>query len=343
MRVHDRLIRMSAAVLLMFFALPLTMAADAPKYDSLYVFGDSLADNGNVFITSTALRTDPAPPPSVSPHKTYFSGRFSNGPVGVEYLWQFLSGQAPGSAKGLKPFLAAPILGATGAVDFAFGGTGTPYIDQTPGGLWAPGLKGQIELFRTALRGRKPSKHALYVVSTGANDYRLDAFNQPMSPPDVVRNIAEAVTTLYQLGARDVLVVNLPDLGLIPANAGDPASGSALTAVHNALLADAMTSLAARLSNLHLVQIDLVHLYTLFPAGMNLTVPALEVLFPAGSLPPPYPPDFHMSACLFIDPATCLDAPTFDVGQQFLFWDIVHPTTAAHRVLGQYLYQSAVQ
>jgi phospholipase/lecithinase/hemolysin len=327
MRVLDRLIRTSVAVLLTLFTLPLTAAAaaPAPKYDSLYVFGDSLADNGNVFLTSKALSLDPAPPPSVSPHRTYFNGRFSNGPVGVEYLWQLLSGQAPGSPKGLKPFLAAPILGATGAVNFAFGGTGTPYLDQTPGGLWAPGLKGQIELFRAALRGRKPSKRALYVISTAANDYRLDAFNQPMPPPDVVQNIADAVTTLYRLGARDVMVLNLPDLGLIPANAGAPGPATLLTQVHNSLLAAAMTSLAARLPNLNLIQIDLLQVYALL-TGMNQTVPALAFLFPPGTLPPGYPPDFPMAACLFIDPATCLDA-----------------TTAAHQVLGEFLYHSAVQ
>jgi phospholipase/lecithinase/hemolysin len=49
-----------------------------------------------------------------------------------------------------------------------------------------------------------------------------------------------------------------------------------------------------------------------------------------------------MSACLFINPALCLDVPTFTVGP-FLYWDIVHPTTAAHRVLGEFLYHAAVQ
>ena len=92
-----------------------------------------------------------------------------------------MRGVAPGSAGSLKPFLAAPIVGSTGAVDFAFGGTGTPYLDQTPGGFWAPGLKGQVELFKSALGARKPSKNALYVIVTGANDYRDDAFNTPMA------------------------------------------------------------------------------------------------------------------------------------------------------------------
>jgi phospholipase/lecithinase/hemolysin len=48
-----------------------------------------------------------------------------------------------------------------------------------------------------------------------------------------------------------------------------------------------------------------------------------------------------MSACLFVDPATCIDMPSFvfnaDFG--FLFWDVVHPTTEAHRHLGEYMFQ----
>jgi phospholipase/lecithinase/hemolysin len=317
----------------------LTAAPSAgQRYDSLYVFGDSLADNGNVWLASLALRTDPAPPPSISPHRAYFNGRFSNGPVAFEYLWQFLSGQAPGTPRGLRPFLQFPVIRPSDAVDFAFGGTGTPLIDQTPGGLYAPGLKGQVELFRAALGGRKPSNHAAYAIATGANDYRDDQFNQPMLPPDVVHNIADSVVALYQLGARDILVLNLPDLGLLPANRGDPGAATQLTLIHNALLAEAMNAVAAQFPDLHLLQIDLNQVFALLPSAMDRTTPALDFLIPPGSLPPPYPPGFEMSTCLFVDPASCVDAPTFDVGQRFLFWDIVHPTTAAHRVLGNFLY-----
>ena len=144
--------------LVVFCLLPSIAAAQVPQFDSLYVFGDSLADNGNIFIQTKAMRMDPPVPPSVTPHRTYFDGRFSNGYIAFEFLWERLSGHRPGSSRGLKPFLEAPILQKTGATDFAFGGTGTPLLDQTPGGFYSPGLKGQIELFRLALAGssRRP-------------------------------------------------------------------------------------------------------------------------------------------------------------------------------------------
>ena len=337
--VLARVPRLVTIVALSVMASRSASAQVIPPFNSLFVFGDSLADNGNDLLLSTALGTDPPVPPSASPHKTYYRGRFSNGPVAVEYLWQLLSGAAPGSAGGLRPFLAAPLLGAVGAVDYAFGGTGTPFLDQTPGGAWAPGLKGQVELFKAALGGRKPSKYALFVIVTGANDYRDDPFNTPMAPQDVVKNIADAVKRLYDIGARHIMVLSLPDLGQIPANSEHAAELTYLTMIHNALLADAMNALST-LPKIDLMPVDINVVFDLLPAWMNRQVPALAALFPPGSLPPPYPPDFPMAACLFIAPVTCADAPTFDVGQQFFFWDIVHPTTAVHLILGNVVYDA---
>jgi phospholipase/lecithinase/hemolysin len=51
------------------------------------------------------------------------------------------------------------------------------------------------------------------------------------------------------------------------------------------------------------------------------------------------------AVCLFALPAACQDA-NFDVvgqfGVPFVFWDVVHPTTDAHAVLGQFLYDELV-
>ena len=116
--------------LLVVCLLPSVATAQIPQFDCFYVFGDSLADNGNILIQTAALGMDPPVPPSATPHRTYFNGRFSNGYIGFEYLWQRLSVTSQGRLCGLKPFLAAPFSQNGCAVDFAFGGTGTPYVDQ---------------------------------------------------------------------------------------------------------------------------------------------------------------------------------------------------------------------
>ncbi len=324
------------AALLVFCALPSIVSAQIPHFDSLYVFGDSLADNGNVLIQSKFLGIDPPVPPSVSPHRTYFDGRFSNGYVEFEYLWERLTGKSAGGAQGLKPFLKAPLVNGPSAIDFAYGGTGTPYLDQTPGGMWAPGLKGQIELFRLALRGRKPSNKALYAIATGSNDYRMDPFNVPMTPTEVVRNIEDAIVSLYQLGARNVMVLDMPDLGLIPANAADPAGASAVSSAHNTELELRMDALQARLPELHLIRIRFEPLFSrLLEMGtIEPRLPALEYFYPA---PEGMPGEM---ACLFVSPGLChdVDERLFNANLRFMFWDVVHPTTEAHRYLAEYLY-----
>ena len=338
MSAATTLLRVFLVTTLLGGLLPASVAAQVRAVETVYSFGDSFSDTGNIFAGSKAIGLDPAVPPSESPRMTYYNGRFSNGPVAVEYLVQLLTGNAPGSAGGLQPILSAAGSRLAGSVDFAFGGTGTPYLDRIPNGMWAPGLKGQVELFRTALRGRKPAKRALYVIATGSNDYRDDAFNVPMAPTEVVQNILEAVATLYDLGAREVMVFDLPNLGLLPG--GDPTGpGAQLSLEHNRLLAEGLASLAAERHQLHIIPIHLNDLFpVLFGMGFEVTTPALALL-----LPDPSPTGVPSYACLFVLPAACQDA-NFDVtgqlGIPFVFWDIVHPTTDTHRVLGEFLFDA---
>src|SRR5262245_75704 len=115
-------------------ACVLTLVATAPpiagqsgtppqpaRFTALYAFGDSLADNGNDLIATRAIGLNPAVPPSVSPHMAYYRGRFSNGPVAFEYLWQLISGRAPDTTGSLRPFLESPLLRlTTRAINFSF-------------------------------------------------------------------------------------------------------------------------------------------------------------------------------------------------------------------------------
>jgi phospholipase/lecithinase/hemolysin len=306
-------------------------ASQVAPYNAFYTFGDSLADNGNDFIVTQALGFNPAVPPSTSPHRAYFNGRFSNGPVAFEYLWQRLTGRAPGSKDGLVPVLNFPFTARSKAINFAFGGSGTGFFDGTPGGFSIPGLKGQVELFRAALAGRAPSARALYAIVAGAGDY---LGTTPLTPAQSVANITDAVRRLYDLGARDVMVLNLPDLGLIPLVAGTPQSAllSQLSREHNIALAASLAVLQASRADLNLMPIDLNAVLQQVPPSVNVTLPAMDALLPAGPGEPP------ASACLFINPGTCRDVPTFDVDLQFLFWDAEHPTTAVHQILADFMY-----
>jgi phospholipase/lecithinase/hemolysin len=342
MRLPVRLIRLTILLAALF---TFSSAASAQTYDAFYAFGDSLADNGNDHLFTKRIGAQPAIPPSDAPFRSYFNGRFSNGYVAFEYLWDMLGGQAPGTPGGLKPFLAAPILPLNAGLNFSFGGTGTPFLDQTPGGLYLPGLRGQVELFRIGLLGRKPPKKALYAIVSGANDYRVDQYNTPLGVPAVVGNIIASIETLYDIGARDVLVLDLPDLGLLPGAGPTASQQTALSAAHNQALEAALDALQQRHPRLTIFRGRFAEAFALLPpvALANIGVPALDAAFAQAGMPNPYP--FPRSACLFVDPTLCQNVPTsavfpqvFNAPLPFVFWDVVHPTALAHQVLAQYLY-----
>jgi phospholipase/lecithinase/hemolysin len=321
-KVHGFLLVLASVLALI--VEPARLEAQAPKYDAFFAFGDSLSDTGNLWLLTKAVGQDPAIPPSESPHMTYFQGRFSNGPVAFEYLWDLMTSNTGGD---VTPFLSTLRVPQKGAVSFAFGASGTGLIEPV-GSLFVPGLNGQVELLRAALRGRKAPPHALYAIFSGANDYLGASADNPPVPSVVVGNIVKAVQKLYALGARDVMVLNLPDLGMIPLVPGDmKGTLSLLTMAHNGLLTQALNALAASLPDLRLIPVDVYSFTQDLAANANL-IPAL---------PPP------VSYCLFTNPASCPDVRTFDVGSQYFFWDAEHPTTATHAALGGFLYRQLLQ
>jgi phospholipase/lecithinase/hemolysin len=256
---------------------------------------------------------------------TYFQGRFSNGPVAFEYLWDLITSNAGGD---VTPFLSTLRVPRKGAVSFAFGASGTGFIEPVPGSLFVPGLNGQVELLRAGLRGRRAPPRALYAIFSGANDYLGASADHPPVPSIVVGNIVKAVQKLYALGARDVMVLNLPDLGLIPLVPVElKGTLSQLTMAHNFLLAQALDALALSLPDLRLIPVDVYSFTQNLAAKSNLS-PALP---------------FPVSYCLFTVPASCPNVATFDVDPKFFFWDAEHPTTATHAALGEFLYRQLLQ
>ena len=303
--------------------------AQVPQYNFFYVFGDSLSDTGNDLILTRALGIDPPIPPSETPHRTYYNGRFSNGRVAMEYLWRGLSG----SNVSLSPFLSDTKLPSHGGgVSFAFGGSTSGYLSQMPGGPFVPGTLGQIELFRKALKGNR-SRNALYAVWSGANDYLLEETDKP---DEVVANITQAIRTLHAVGARDFLVPNLPNLGLTPLIKAKGLEAETkfllLTQSHNALLAQALKELRLRLPG---IKIFLVDLFTVTQNLLNeskvIPVPSvLDYFFPGSGA----------SSCFFVNRTICPDVDLTMKPPPFAFWDVLHPTTFVHELYGQAMLKS---
>jgi phospholipase/lecithinase/hemolysin len=297
-------------------------SATAPNYQAMYVFGDSLSDTGNDFISTTAQRLVPAIPPSVSPYATYWQGRFSNGPVAVEYLWRLLGRK---NAAEVAPFLADQTMENKAGVSFAFGGSASGISNPTPSGFVVPGLLGQVDLYTKALNGKKARPNALYTVWTGSNDYLQGITGDPYT---VVGNVAQAIRVLYASGARDFMVPNLPNLGRTPLilQQNQGAAFTQLTKAHNDLLEATLTSLSSSLPKARIVRVDVYALgEALLDSGVvSADVPAVEFLAPnTGAV-----------SCLFTNPAACIDVPMTGALPPFLFWDVLHPTTQVHGAIG---------
>lgn len=312
------------------------IAAQPPDYAAMYVFGDSLSDTGNDFAVTTAQHLVPAIPPSVTPYATYWQGRFSNGPVAVEYLWRLMSRNNNAQ---LTPFVRNPSLEEKSSVNFAFGGSGSGIENATPTGLSVPGLVGQVGLYTKDLAGRKSNPNALYVVWSGANDYLPNPYepNNPKNPNVVVGNIATSIRALYATGARDFLVPNLPDLGGAPLVKAQPGAAqfTALSKGHNALLASTLSTLSSSLPGVKIVRLDVFALgEALASSGLvNVDVPALAFLSPGTGA----------ERCLFGIPSTCVDVPLSGFVAPFLYWDILHPTTQVHGVIGTAMYAALLR
>jgi outer membrane lipase/esterase len=265
-------------------------------YDRLVAFGDSLTDNGNLWIA-----TGGAQPP-------YPSRRFSNGPVWAETL--------AGPMAGFFPM--APINNAS-STNFAFGGARADAAVANP-----PGVPQQIGAY--AMRGGAFGPSNLASVWAGANDLfqtlPLAAANPATAQATMgaaaataARNVAGATSQLAGMGARSILVLNLPDIGAAPAfNTGPAASLASYSALtFNTALASDLAAVAAARPGANIVQVDI--------AGLFQAAIANPGAFGFSNV---------TQGCVFV--AACLAAPAAQQNA-YLFWDTVHPTAAGHALI----------
>ncbi|WP_282608172.1 SGNH/GDSL hydrolase family protein [Pelagibius sp. Alg239-R121] len=297
-------LRGAAATLFALFITTVPVKAATIDYTQLFVFGDSLSDSGNIF-NLTGGTFPPSPP--------YFPGRFSNGPNWVD---QF------GAQLGLNPTLGTdpglnPVAPPSDGINFAYGAatSGATTIAHLATGNPAlsvlPGLTQQIQQFQSIYAGpNTPDPDALFVLWIGGNDY-LFGINDPAT---VLANIENAINTLSGLGAENFLIANLPDLGETPLAGFQGAEGplNAVTQVHN----DGLEQLLGTLDG----NFSLLDINALFKEA--LADPAAFGFNNAE--------DAFLQTCFVNGQFVC---PPGTSPNDFVYWDEVHPTTAAHRVI----------
>ncbi len=286
-------------------AVVVALAAGAPQakaeqvYSQTVFFGDSLTDSGHF---RPALIQVAGPSAAIV-------GRFTTNPglVWGEYVADFYGTDATSDNQG----------GTNYAVGGALVGTNTT---SALGAI--PSLSSQVSSYLSSTGG-VADPHALYTVWGGANDLFAVAAGAPAQA-----TIGAAVTTqiglvgtLQAAGAEYVLVPTIPDLGKTPqflaGGAATSAAGTQLAASYNTAL---FNGLAA--SGLRVIPLDtftLIDEITANPGAYGFT-------------------NATGTACGAMSSVTCspLNYVSPTAATDYVFADGVHPSTAAHEVLGQY-------
>ena len=296
-----------------------------PSYGAIYAFGDSLSDAGNLSITTTVTgATEPVSPPYFKTQYGPISGNvFSNGPTWVQDL---------SIALGLGTL--APSMAA--GTDFAYGGaqTGSTPQNASDPTIQAISLPTQLAEFQTGVH--TPSASALYTLSIGSDDLlailSTTGLSTSQQSTDVTDAVANEVTFVKQLvadGAKNLLVLNVPDLGKAPDVTTGLVNGSntpsaLLDAQASQLASEYNTSLDSQLasvtgtSSLHVIDAyTLVDNAVANPAAYGLT----NVTSPVWS-------GNYTSAS-----SGTLATSSVAAQDQYLFWDHLHPTETGHQAV----------
>jgi len=273
-------------------------ALAAAPFTSVYVFGDSLSDGGNIFLASGGT-TGPDPTSNTFiPSAAYSpSGVFSNGPA---WFTSFAAGL------GLPAYTAPSLLPPNTGGNHAFGGARMARDDI---GL-PPSVGTQLGMFLGGGGSFSPS--SLVVLAGGGNDVRdvgtavglgADLVSTTLAAANAYASAtASMVATLQGAGVSNIVVWNVPDVGKAPASlAGGPmVSGAAsfIAGTFNSFLSTAL-------------------------AGSGATI--FDTFGRMGAIiadPGAFGFDNVTDACGAV--VNACDAATA------LFWDGIHPTAYAH-------------
>lgn len=278
--------------LIILLTILLALSSHAATYSAIYVMGDSWSDTGN----------NPGPA-----FKLFWNNRHSNGPMWPEYL----------STLSALPYSQANNQAFSGATTF----TGTT----------SPGLQDQINALPPIL------PKALCVVWIGGNDLRTVITVGGVTDPTVwayygnnaIANIQSGLNSLYSLGARTVLVPNVPNYALLPLYIqSQPANLAFITTQiqnYNSNLANMLSLERGAHRDMIIISVDVfTKLDQVVGNAANYDIP-----FPSGEG--------------YLDPTfqwTYYTARDWWIGENYAFWDTGHPTSKIHRMFSQWFKQA---
>lgn len=295
---------------------------------SLAIFGDSLSDTGNKFAVTGMLTTRPFDTLDENGIPTYpyalSLGRFSNGRVWVEHVADGLNAR-----RSARPALRDRRSGN----NYAYGGARAfPDNDNFH-------LPDQVAEYLTDV-GWHVDPETLHVIFIGGNDIvaALEALGPDPIAPDIPAAInrvglaggaiAQAVDALAQAGARRFLIMNVPNVGLVP---GLPDGARDVATCFAVLLNQG--AVPPQCGPIPPIPYSIAGVVGGLTANPEIEVTAIDVFtFISGVAA--YPEMIGLSNSTDM----CLSANEWPYlcrwPRDYLFWDGIHPTRKVHRNMG---------
>lgn len=227
--------KMRMAQVMIFFSMVLlhlvvSPISASPLAPAMYVFGDSLMDNGNNNYLPTIAKANFLPYGNDFPQGA--TGRFTNGKHVADFVADYLGLPYP------PPYLSLKGQKSLTGVSYASGSCG---ILPESGAMLGKclDLKEQVNLFQTTIKTdlateiKNPTQlsdhlsKSIYIFSIGSNDYinnYLDTENsnsskryQPKSFAELlIENLSLHLESVYKLGARKIIMFEIGPVGCIP-------------------------------------------------------------------------------------------------------------------------------
>lgn len=184
--------RIISALLTIFFLC--WQSAYAAQIDQVLVFGDSLSDNGNIYSLTKKFHKVISSVPIIPQNPPYYEGRFTNGPVWIDDLAGALN---------------VPLY------DYAYGGAWAEPLHDSR--LVIPfGIGMQVNYYLVSAVTDFHKDQHLFVIWAGANDYVTGRDDIDYATTNTVNSIESQIDWLTYYGAKNILVMNLPNLSVVP-------------------------------------------------------------------------------------------------------------------------------
>jgi outer membrane lipase/esterase len=238
-------------------------ASGIANASSIYFFGDSLSDTGNISLIAPGN-------PNVTPQTPYRPGQYTDN---LNQVWSAQYAGLVGQSNAARPSLI-------GGNNYAIAGARTYSLPTAP-----IGVDSQLASFRADLikRNTTVTQADLFVIMIGGNDLaQFVTGGSQVGVATVLTNLSGQISSLYaQNNARQFIVANMPNFGATPffQNLNIPveqrnvvlANAEAARNAYNAGFNQMIAGLSGQLSGISLNVLDFTKLDKLNLATYGIT------------------------------------------------------------------------